>query len=157
MGVDEQLTHESFCFPDKPARPDYLAEVASSSRSSQILTKEIEIVIDRLKNEKHRSSTKRNYRSIWKNFNEFFVWLDSKPRAWEDRISLYVGYLVSTNKQSSTVCSYISAIKAVLEMSGIEICEDRCLLSSLSCACKLVNDCVRTQLPIQKSLLNTLL
>ena len=53
--------------------------------------------------------------------------------------------------------SYISAIKTVLENAGIKISEDRCLLSSLARACRVVNDKVRTRLPIQKSLLTMLI
>ena len=113
--------------------------------------------MDMLKNEQHRSSTKRNYRNIWKNFNQFCICLDIKPDSWEDRISLYAGYLVSSNKQSSMVKSYVSAIKGVLEMSGIKVNEDRCLLSSLTRACRLVNDKVRARLPIQRSMLVTIL
>ena len=129
----------------------------SSSGSSQISTKEIESIIDSLKNHHHRGSTKKSYSSVWKNFNEFFVKLDQKPRNREDHIALYVGYLINANKQSSMVKCYISAIKAVLENAGIEVNADHCLLSSLTRTCKMVNDNVRTRLPIQKSLLVVLL
>ena len=70
---------------------------------------------------------------------------------------LYVGYLVSINKQSCTIRSYVSAIKVVLSDIGIELNENRCLLNSLTRACKLVNDKVCTRLPIKKSLLNCIL
>ena len=135
----------------------FAIDSTSSSGSSQILTWEIQSAIDRMKNERHRKSTRCSYRSIWKNFNSFFVRLDDKPDTWEDRIALYVGYLVSCNKQSSMVRSYVSSIKAILENSNIELNEDRCLLSSLARACKLENDRVRQHLPIQKSLLMVLL
>ena len=112
----------------------------SSSASSKISTNEIENIIQRLQNEKHRSSTRRNYRSIWKNFNEFFIQLDRKPNNWEERISLYVGYLVASEKQLCTIKSYISAIKSVLLDTGIELDKNAYLLTSLTKACKLVND-----------------
>ena len=108
-------------------------------------------------NEQHRGSTKKNYRSIWKNFNSFIVKLDVKPQTWEDRVSLYVGYLISTNKQSSTVRSYVSAIKTVLQANRIKINENKYMLSSLTRACRLVNDKVRTREPLHKSLLQALL
>ena len=44
----------------------------------------------------------------------FFVRLDSKPECWEDRLILYIGFLIEKNRRSSTIKSYISAIKAVL-------------------------------------------
>ena len=127
-----------------------VSHAESSSGSSVISTKEIESVIDRLKMNGHRKSTKLSYRSVWKNFNQFIVRLDEKPNNWEDHILLYVGHLVNSKKQSSTVKSYISAIKAVLESIGIQVNTDQCLLSSLTRACKLVNDKVRIQMPIQK-------
>ena len=83
--------------------------------------------------------------------------MDNKPGTWEERLTLYVGYLVSINKQSCTIRSYVSAIKAILSDIGIELNENRCLLNSLTRACKLVNDKVRTRLPIKKSLLNCIL
>ena len=66
-------------------------------------------------------------------------------------------HLVETNCQSLTVRSYISAIKTTLKMNNIEISEDQFLLSSLTKACRLRNDCVRTRLPIQKGMLSVIL
>ena len=70
---------------------------------------------------------------------------------------LFVGYLVHNNQQSSTVRSYISAIKTTLKSNNINISEDQFLLVSLTRACKLKNDCVRTRLPIQKGMLSAIL
>ena len=72
-------------------------------------------------------------------------------------MSLYTGYLVGCKKQSSTVKSYISAIKAVLCDIGIELDLNRCLITSLTRACRIVNDSVRTRLPIKKTILNSIL
>ena len=105
----------------------------------------------------HRDSTKKNYYLVWKLFNEFFIKLDEKPRSWEDRLTLFVGYLISNNKQSATVKSYISAVKAVLLMNNIRISEDKFLLSSLVRACRLCNDVVHTRLPIKRGMLAILL
>ena len=92
--------------------------------------------------------TKRNYYTIWKIFNRFFIRLDKKPLHWEDRLTLFVGYLVEDGKQSSTVKSYISAIRAVLAENSITLNENHFLLSSLMKACKLVNDQIRAQHPM---------
>ena len=105
----------------------------------------------------HRDTTKRNYYAVWKIFNEFFVQLEVKPSVWEDRLTLFVGYLIDQKKQSSTVKSYISAIKAVLKMNGVRVSEDMYLLSSLTKACHLKNDQIHTRLPIKKSMLSVLL
>ena len=53
--------------------------------------------------------------------------------------------------------SYVSAIKAVLREDGIYVNEDKCLLSSLTKACKYENDHVRTRLPICTDLLQLIL
>ena len=129
----------------------------SSTGSSKISTVEIANIVDRLRREQHRSSTLANYYCVWHLFNRFFVQLDIKPARWEDWLTLFIGYLVKHNKQSSTVKSYISAIKAVLKMHNIKIKHNQYLLSSLTRACRLKNDRCRTRLPIQSEMLGMLL
>ena len=130
---------------------------AASSTNSSISTRDIQEIIERLKHQQHRSSTQKNYYQIWKNFSQFFVNLDFKPSTWEDRVTLFIGYLIKTNKQSSTIKSYISALKSVLRESGIKFEEDIYLLRSLTKACKMVNDKVYVKLPIHKNLLQIIL
>ena len=76
---------------------------------------------------------------------------------WEDRIVLFIGYLIDNKKQSATVKSYVSAIRAVLKDDGIKLNEDLFLVSSLLRACKYVNDQAKTRLPIQKRMLEVIL
>ena len=91
---------------------------------------------------------------MWKSFNNFFVQLDEKPDNWEDRITLFVGYLINDQQaKSQTVKIYVSAMKAALMDIDVEVNEDRVLLVALTKACKFRNDYVRTRLPIQKILL----
>ena len=71
--------------------------------------------------QQHRDSTKRNYLAVWKVFNQLFVRLDYKPHSWEDRLNLFIGYLIQNNRKSTTVNSYISAVKAGLLMNNIKI------------------------------------
>ena len=117
----------------------------------------MEDIIESLKFNGHRDSTRKNYYSIWKQFNNFFIKLDSKPTEWEDRLSLFAAFLVQNGKQSSTVRSYMSALKAVLFNAGLEITENRCLLSAITRGCKLKNDVVKIRLPIQKGMLRIIL
>ena len=105
----------------------------------------------------YRDSTMKNYYCIWKTFNEFFIRLDNKPDKWEDRITLFVAYLINTDRKSTTVKSYISAIKAVLANLNVTVNEDRCLLNSLTRACRLTKDTVTIRRPIQKRMLEMLL
>ena len=102
--------------------------------------------------DQHRSSTRKMYYCVWRSFNEFFIRLDFKPTSWEDCLILFVGYLIKSKKKSSTIKSYISAIKAILMEDNIQINEDKYLLTSLTKACKYHNDRVCIRLPIQKGL-----
>ena len=129
----------------------------SEDSSSSISTSAMEMIIDRLRRERIRDSTRRNYYSIWKTFNQFFIRLDVKPRTWEDRLILFVAYLIQGKKQSQTIKSYISAVKVVLRDDGVTINEDKFLFNSLTRACKLKHDRVRTRLPINKGMLHVLL
>ena len=90
-------------------------------------------------------------------FNNFYVKLDNKPDTWENRIILFVGYLIENERKSSTVKSYISAIKAVLQEDGVVLNMNQCLLTSLTKACRFQNNLVRTRLPIRQELLGLLL
>ena len=118
----------------------------------------IEEIIDKLKSQHYRSSTRRNYYGIWKTFNQFIVRLDEKPTSWEERIILFVGNLINEGKKSATVKSYVSAVKAILTEINVKVNEDRCLLNSLTRACKLTNDTtIRITLPIQQDMLNAIL
>ena len=126
------------------------------STSSQISTTSIEHIIAQLRTMKYRDSTKTNYYTVWKLFNKFFVQLNRKPSTWEQRIELFTGYLINNNKQSATVKSYLSAIRAVLQDNNITLNEDLTLINSLTKACRLVNDQIKTRFSINKDMLSVL-
>ena len=128
-----------------------------SSESSKISAKHMNNIIDRLMCQQTRESTSKTYLSIWHQFNMFLIRLDHRPRSWEDRTTLFVGYLVEKGYQSSTVKSYVSAIKKMLLIDGYRWNDKAVLLSSLTRACRLKNDSVRTRLPIQCGLLEMIL
>ena len=130
---------------------------SSDSTDSSISTKAIQTFVDKLKNERNRSSTRKTYYAIWRIFNEFFIKLDQKPESWEDRLTLFVGYMVSKRRKASTISSYISAIKAVLIEDGVKLNENKYLLTSLTQACRYHNNSVKTRLPIGKSMLAILI
>ena len=117
----------------------------------------MKMIVDKLRIQQYSDSTRRSYLSAWRSFNEFFIKLDRKPNCWEDHLVLFVGYLVELKRQSSTIKSYISAIKAVLREDGIELCENRFLINTLTKTCKIRNDKVCTRLPIQKGLLKVII
>ena len=114
-------------------------------------------IVEKLRTESIANSTKRSYHSAWKSFNNFFIRLDEKPDNWEDRLILFIGFLIQERKQSQTIRSYVSAIKKVLSDDGITLNENRLLIRSLTKACKFKNDKVRTRLPIRKGMLRIIL
>ena len=118
----------------------------------------MENLLEDLKQQPHQFSTKINYYNIWKNFNKFIIRLDRMPKVWEDRLSLYCAFLITVKKrQSSTVKSYVSAIKHVLKSDGYDWDDGKILLNTITKSCKLKNDRLKVRLPIQKGLLELIL
>ena len=113
--------------------------------------------MDRLKTQSRRRSTRKNYHGIWKSFNQFYLKLDERPDSWEERLTLFVGYLIHKEVKSNTIKCYISAIKAVLQYEGIKLNEDKVLLSTLTRACRITNDVVNAKLPIRRGLVSLLI
>ena len=81
------------------------------------------------------------------------------PKLWEERTSLFVGYLIDRGIQSGTIKSYVSAIKNTLtnDKYPYSWADSILRLSSLTRACKLINDTVQVRLPIQCGLLELIL
>ena len=129
----------------------------ASSNSSRISTSEMQKILNKLKSNTTRKTTASTYLCVWRQFNNFIIKLDKRPSTWEERISLFGAFLVQTGKQSCTIRSYYSAIKAVLRDDDYLVDDKKVLLTSLVKACKLVNDKVRTRLPIQRKLMELLL
>ena len=128
-----------------------------SSCNSTISANSMLRILDQLKSKSCRQSTNSNYLSIWRSFNKFVIRLDVKPDKWEDRVSLFIAHLIDNGIQSSTIKSYVSAIKKVLTVDGYDWSDKLIELNTLIKACKLVNDRVKTRLPIKGNLLELLL
>ena len=132
-------------------------ESGSTSSASSISTSAIQALVEQLKTQRYMSSTKKNYYAIWKLFNQFFLKLDVKPNSWEDRLTLFVAYLIESNKKSTTIKCDISAIKGVLQDVNVALNEDKLLLSSMTSACRIHKDTINNKLPIKKGLLSLLI
>ena len=115
------------------------------------------MIIEKLKSNRVRKTTAKNYLSIWRQFNQFIIRLDRKPNSWEDKTSLFLAYLIEKGTKSSTIRSYTSAIKGTLKDDGYDWNDNLVLLHSMTSACKILNDTVTCRLPIQKGLLEILL
>ena len=100
---------------------------------------------------------KQSYLSVWRKFNNFLLKLDIRPGLREDRASLFGAHLVDEGFQSTTLRSYMSAIKRILVDDGYPWNDSKLLLSTLIRGCKIVNDRVTTRLPIQCGLLEMIL
>ena len=75
------------------------SKVSSSPGSNSISTRAIKDTIEKLKMEKYRESSRKNYYRVWEIFNRFFIQLDIKPTEWADHITLFAGYLTDQGKQ----------------------------------------------------------
>ena len=117
----------------------------------------MEQIVQKLQMTQHRDSTMKTYLGIRRKFNDFMISLDKKPDLWEDRTTLFIGFLIDHGCQSTTVKYYVSAIKKMLVMDGYQWNDNLVLVRSLSKACKIVNDTVRTRLPIHWRLLEMIL
>ena len=117
----------------------------------------MEQIVDMLLRNQNRNSTNKNYLSIWRHFNKFLLRLDTKPKLWEDRATLFIGYLVDQGVKSTTIKCYISAIKKTLKLDGYEWDDNLVMVRSLAKACRRINDRVTTRLPIHSKLLDVLL
>ena len=96
------------------------------------------------------------YHRVWNSFNKFLIRLN-KPDNWEDRVLLFSAYLIQNGNQSSTVKSYVSAIKSVLKDDGYTWNENAVILGSLTRACRVLNDIVTNRFPIRIGLLELIL
>ena len=67
--------------------------------------------MQRLKQASQADGTRETYRRSC--FNNFIVKLDSKPDTWEDRLALFVAFLIDTGKLPVTIRTYASGIKSV--------------------------------------------
>ena len=132
-------------------------ESSKGSSNSTISTSEMQQIVEKLKMQRVRDSTRKNYYTIWKLFNQFYLKLDVKPTEWEDRLTLFIAYLINDGKQSQTVRCYVSSIRAVLQEDGVKLNQDEFILSALTRACKIKNDVIKTRLPIRKNLLKQIL
>ena len=113
--------------------------------------------MEKIKSLKYRESTKKTCQMVWRKFNTFLLKLDFQLKSLEERTSMFGAYLFDQGIQSATLKSYFSAIKSMLVDDGYKWDDDRVILGTLTCACKMVNDSFRTRLPISKRLLEQLL
>ena len=126
---------------------------SKSSHSACISLDYIYSIIDQMKMSTNRLSTRLNYHTVWTAFNKFLIRLDRQPRTWEEKTAAWMAYLAKQGKKSTTLKSYISAIKCVLTQDGYNWSTNEVLLSTLTKSCRETKDIVTTRLPIREKLL----
>ena len=127
------------------------------STCSTISTAEVQNIVDRLKSQRCRDSTRVTYHRIWNLFNKFFLKLDIKPESWEQRIILFTGYLVDSNLKSATIKTNVLALRSVLAEDGYYIDQNIFTITALTRACRIRNDKLIAWLPIHKEMLHLIL
>ena len=89
-----------------------------SSASSKLSIEYLLSTLEKLKQKTHTDGTSEMYCRVWCSFNKFIVHLNNKPDQWEDRISLFVTYLIDLKREPDTIKKYSSAIKSILHDEG---------------------------------------
>ena len=82
---------------------DSIFHSGNSSTTSAISASAMQDIVDKLKTQSYRNSTRKNYYGIWKHFNQFYICLDVKPDTWEERLILFVGHLIHHRRKSTTI------------------------------------------------------
>ena len=136
----------------------YLGSEWNSTEDGRISSRQMKNILENLKNNSNKSSTKMTYLKVWQNFNKFVIKLDEIPTTWEERLSLYCAYLIQIkNRQSSTIRSYISAIKKVLTTDGYQWDDQLIIFSTITKTCKLHFDTIKPRFPIRHRFLEVIL
>ena len=91
------------------------------SDTSRVSATAMQRILEQLRVLSKRDSTKRNYYTIWKLFNKFILKLNVVPEKWEDRVFLFLANMVKSGNKSTTINSYVSAIKGVLMYDNYEL------------------------------------
>ena len=130
---------------------------STTSGSSTLSTFAIRRIVECLKNQRCRDSTRKMYHRVRKLFGKFYSRLDVKPPTWEERITLFAGFLIENKLKSTTVKTYLSALRSVLAEDGHKLNEDLFLMNSLTHACILKNDQLTIRFTIYKELLHIII
>lgn len=129
----------------------------SESDSSKWSTSFLERVVQELEVKAVEDSTLASYMVAWHGFIDFYNQLDNKDIAWEHRLELYVAFLVIKKAQEATIKSYISGIKYVAKLIGINIDDSKCRFHALVKAARIKNRRIKIRLPIKLWLLNRMI
>ena len=70
---------------------------------------------------------------------------------------MFIAYLIDNGRKSTTIKSYISAIRAVISNEKVKLDDQSILLGALTRACRLHVDKIQHRIPMRKGLLSLLI
>ena len=131
--------------------------ISSLSDATRISTQQVMNFMKSLKMKQNKDLTMENYIVVWRLFNKFLVKLDELPEDWEERASLFYGYLIHQKRKSTTIRSCLSAIKEILKLDNYEWNDNKVLLGSVIWAGRITNDRIKLKFPIHWKVLELII
>lgn len=99
-------------------------------------------ILGLIKQNQIRESTKQKYYQAWIKLNKFLLKFDELPESWEEKLVLYAMHLADTGKRKNTIQSYLSGIRLILRMDGVELNSKSVEIAAITRACKLTEEAV---------------
>lgn len=105
-----------------------------------------------------QDSSLKVYITAWRAMNDFYCRLDNKPKPYEQRLALFVAYMIKKRYEKQTIKTYISGIKYVLRnILHIQIDDAAFSFTALIKGARYKNSKPHLRLPIKLRLLNRIL
>lgn len=130
----------------------------SSSNDSLISAEYFKMVLDELEVKAVEDSTMKVYMVAWHAINNFYCRLDNKPKPWQQRMALFIAFMIKKRFEKSTIKTYIAGIKYVLRnILHIDVDDNSFRFTALIKAARYKNNKVNIRMPIKLGLLNRIL
>ena len=75
----------------------------------------------------------KTYLAVWRQFNGFLLRLEQILKTWEERVLWFCAFLIDKGGKSTTIKSYVSALKTTLTVDGYIWIEDRVKTANQCC------------------------
>ena len=142
---------------EKTAIDSVRSETNSGISMDKISSWSMRLILEKLKGQSKRESTKKMYLGVWRSFNDFLFKLDKNPDNWEDRTSLFLVHLINKGVQSGTIKTYVAAIKKTLIDDNYDWKDNKIYLNAITRGCRIINDRLKTKMPVHCRLLEMVL
>lgn len=130
----------------------------SSEHDSLLSTEFFEKVLQELEFRAVEDSTMHVYMTAWRSMQDFYCRLDRKPKPWDQRMSLFIAYMIKKRFEKATIQTYISGIKYVLRnILHINVDDNAFRFTALIKSARYKNNKINLRMPIKINLLNRIL